>query len=193
MKPVLLAAAAIAALAAAPAFAQHAGHGTPAPAEPPVDHSAHEMPVEEAPAPVDHSAHQITAEQAAPAVDHSMHDMAAGEAPHHAMRGAYGPYPAGREASGTAWQPDSSHHGGVHASAGDWQLMGHALLNGVYSWQEGPRGDEDVFLSGMIMGMARRDFSNGNVLQFRAALSPDPLMGSGAIPSTSRPERRRTG
>ena len=29
------------------------------------------------------------------------------------MVGALGPYPMGREASGTAWQPDASRHGGL--------------------------------------------------------------------------------
>jgi hypothetical protein len=96
--------------------------------------------------------------------------------------GAYGPYPMSREASGTAWQPDASHHGGVHAEAGDWRLMGHLLLNGVYDWQEGPRGDEKAFVSGMLMGSARRDFANGTVLQLRAMLSPDPLMGRRGYP-----------
>jgi hypothetical protein len=193
MKPVLLAAAAIAALAAAPAAAQHAGHGAPAPtpaaepAQPPVDHSAHQMPAEE-PAPVDHSAHQTAAEPQAeqPAAEdhsaHAGHAAATPDAPHHAMQGAYGPYSANREASGTSWQPDTSHHGGISLNSGGWHLMGHGVLNGVYSWQEGPRGDEDVFVSGMLMGMARRDFSNGNVLQFRAALSPDPLMGKRGYP-----------
>ena len=35
--------------------------------------------------------------------------------PSAAMTGALGPYPMSREASGTAWQPDASRHGGVHA------------------------------------------------------------------------------
>ena len=65
--------------------------------------------------------------------------------------------------------------------AGDWMLMGHATLNLVYSWQEGPRGDEMVFGSGMVMGMARRELGAGT-LQFRAMLSPDPLMGRRGYP-----------
>ncbi|HEV2865776.1 MAG TPA: hypothetical protein VGX37_04620, partial [Allosphingosinicella sp.] len=87
-----------------------------------------------------------------------------------------------REASGTSWQPDASIHSGVHTSAGDWMLMGHLLLNAVYDWQSGPRGDEMGFVSGMAMGMARRDFANGSVLQLRAMLSPDPLMGRRGYP-----------
>ena len=112
-------------------------------------------------------------------MDHAGMDHKGGE---HAMRGALGAYPMAREASGTAWQPDASRHGGVHASLGDWMLMGHLQLNGVYDWQEGPRGDSKAFVSGMAMGMARREFAGGQVLQLRAMLSPDPLMGRDGYP-----------
>jgi len=127
----------------------------------------------------DHGAHQ--AEQPAQTHDHGDHSR------HHAAPGArhdvsaLGPYAAGRDASGTAWQPDVSAHGGVHGAAGDWTLMGHVLLNGVYAWAEGPRGDEKAFVSGMIMGAARRDFSRGT-LNLRAMLAPDPLMGANGYP-----------
>jgi hypothetical protein len=87
-----------------------------------------------------------------------------------------------REASGTSWQPDTSLHGGLHTQVGDWSLMGHALLNGVYDWQQGPRGDDMGFVSGMLMGSARRNFSNGAKVQLRAMLSPDPLMGARGYP-----------
>lgn len=100
----------------------------------------------------------------------------------HMMSGALGPYPNSREASGTAWQPDTSLHPGISMSAGRWMLMGHALLNGVYDWQGGPRGDEKLFASGMLMGMAQRRFRDGSALQFRAMLSPDPLMGKRGYP-----------
>jgi hypothetical protein len=102
--------------------------------------------------------------------------------PQHAPTGALGGYPMQREAAGTAWQPDASLHGGLHASVGGWTLMGHALLNGVYDRQRGPRGDEMAFVSGMVMGSARRDFAGGHKLQFRAMLSPDPLMGARGYP-----------
>lgn len=115
-----------------------------------------------------------------PGMDHSMHAMP-GMA-HHAMTGALGPYPMSREASGTAWQPDVSEHGGIHVMKGDWTFMAHALLNGVYDTQGGPRGDDKAFVSGMVMGMAKRDFANGDALQFRAMLSPDPLMGKSGYP-----------
>ena len=126
---------------------------------------------------------------AAPADPHAGHDMAgmdhgdmAGMDMGHAMTGALGSYPMTREASGTAWQPDASAHEGVHLMRGDWMLMGHAMINGVYDWQEGPRGDDKTFVSGMIMGMAKREFASGDALQFRAMLSPDPLMGKRGYP-----------
>lgn len=86
-----------------------------------------------------------------------------------------------REASGTAWQPDASDHGGIHLTSGDWMLMGHGVLNLVFDHQSGRRGDDKLFASGMLMGMARRDVGNGT-LQFRAMISPDPLMGKRGYP-----------
>jgi hypothetical protein len=98
------------------------------------------------------------------------------------MPGAQGNYALTRDASGTSWQPDSSAHVGVETMANDWMFMGHALLNGVYDWQQGPRGDTDAFLSGMLMGMADRHFDSGDTLQFRAMMSPEPLMGKSGYP-----------
>jgi hypothetical protein len=98
------------------------------------------------------------------------------------MAGALGSYSMTREASGTSWQPDSSMHGGLEGMQGDWMFMGHTLLNGVYDWQQGPRGGEESFVSGMIMGMANRHFDGGDALQFRAMLSPEPLMGKSGYP-----------
>ncbi len=106
------------------------------------------------------------------------------------MSGALGDYPITRDASGTSWQPDNSAHAGAHHMQGDWMLMGHGMLDGVYDWQQGPRGDEKTFLSGMLMGMASRRFasangdeiSGSNTLQFRAMLSPEPLMGASGYP-----------
>ena len=128
---------------------------------------------------------------AAQDMDHSNHDMGgmagmdhADHASHAAMpmTGALGPYPMTREASGTAWQPDASAHDGAHLMRGDWTLMGHATLNGVYDRQSGRRGDEMGFVSGMVMGSARRQFAGGDALQLRAMLSPDPLMGKRGYP-----------
>ena len=97
------------------------------------------------------------------------------------MTGALGPYPMERESSGTAWQPDSSQHQGLMETSGDWMLMTHGVLNLVYDHQSGLRGDDKLFASGMLMGMAQRPLGNGT-LQLKAMVSPDPLMGRRGYP-----------
>jgi hypothetical protein len=98
------------------------------------------------------------------------------------MTGALGGYPMTRDASGTSWQPDLAEHPGIHLSAGDWMVMAHAMLWGVYDTQSGPRGDDMPFLAGMAMAMARRDFGAGDSLNLRAMLSPDAFMGRRGYP-----------
>jgi len=154
MNPILPVAALRVLLSAAPVAAQHSGHHQPEPGPPAMDMPMPARPTEQP--------------GAMPG-----HDMA--------MTGALGAYPMSREASGTSWQPDASAHAGVHAMAGAWTLMGHAQLNAVYDWQSGPRGDERGFISGMVMGMARRDLGRGT-LQFRAMLSPEPAIGARGYP-----------
>ncbi|WP_439471466.1 hypothetical protein [Brevundimonas sp.] len=119
-----------------------------------------------------------------PADPHAGHDMSGMDhsALGHVMTGTLGPWPMTREASGTAWQPDAARHGGVHWGSGDWSFMGHAQLNLVYDRQNGPRGDSKTFVSGMIMGSARRDFIDGSTLNLRAMVSPDPFMGKEGFP-----------
>ena len=140
------------ALLASPAVAQHEGHGAPA-----------------------------EAEAARPEEDAGEESLSSEPLKSEAMTGALGPYPLTREASGTAWQPEASPHGGAHISAGRWSLMGHATVFGVYDWQGGPRGGEKAFIAGMAMGSARRPLGPG-ILQLRTSLSPDALMGRRGYP-----------
>lgn len=114
--------------------------------------------------------------------DDAMGDMAGMEHMSHRMTGALGGYAMTRDASGTAWQPDASAHDGLHLMRGDWMIMVHGVLNGVYDRQQGPRGDEMGFASGMVMGMAKRTFASGDMLQLKAMLGPDPLMGAKGYP-----------
>lgn len=135
-----------------------------------------------------HQHGEPAAQQQAPTADpHAGHDMAdefGGQMDpmSDSMPSALGSDPMNRDASGTAWQPDVSQHGGVHAHVGDWMLMGHVMLNGAYAWSDGPRGDEKAFLAGMIMGSARREIGAHGVLNLRAMVSPDPLMGEDGYP-----------
>jgi hypothetical protein len=157
--------------------------GSPPAAQPmPMDHSQMgnmPMPAQPAPGgemPMDHSQmdHGQMGQMNMPMGEHAGHGMA--------MTGALGAgYPMERESSGTAWQPDTSEHIGLHIMSGDWTLMAHGTLNLVYDHQSGPRGDDKTFVSGMLMGMARRPLGNGT-LQLKAMLSPDPLMGRSGYP-----------
>jgi hypothetical protein len=61
-----------------------------------------------------------------------------------------------REASGTAWQPDSSPMRGVEFSAGMWRFITHGFLYAVYSDESGPRGGTGRFGTGMLMLMGQR-------------------------------------
>ena len=146
----------------------------------PMEHGDMQMPAPVAPSsplqvPMDHSQmdHGQMGRMNMPMGEHSGHEMA--------MTGALGSYPTERESSGTAWQPDTSEHMGLHVTSGDWILMAHGVINLVYDHQSGPHGDNEAFASGMLMGMARRPLGNGT-LQFKAMFSPDPLMGASGYP-----------
>lgn len=192
MKFCLFAAASAIALAAiaTPAFAQHMdmpGMSMPMPAKPAPTKKAKTKK----PAHVQHHANPAPAEreqmpgmempQRSPASEeqmpmpgvHSGHEMK--------MSGALGPYPMTRESSGTAWQPDTTEHQGLMSMSGDWTLMAHGVINLVYDHQSGRRGDDKAFASGMLMGMAQHPLGNGTV-QFKAMVSPDPLMGARGYP-----------
>lgn len=96
-------------------------------------------------------------------------------------QGQLGSYPMTREASGTAWQPDSSPPSGVHFGTGQWRFMTDAFVNAVFSKESGPRGDAGRFGTGMLMVMGRRPFSKG-ALGFRFMTTAEPAMGSSGYP-----------
>jgi hypothetical protein len=104
--------------------------------------------------------------------DHSMH----------AMRGMLGAYAMTREASGTAWQPESTPHVGFHTSWNGWDLMTHGFANLVHDHQGSDRGDTKTFSENMLMGMASRDLGPGR-LGLRAMLSAEPwTIGAAGYP-----------
>lgn len=139
----------------------------------------------------DQSNHQDHAPAAAAEQDHSGHHeamdhtaMHGGKDAHagHDMTSALGTFPMTRDGSGTSWRPDAAPHAMSMGTAGDWTLMGHATLDLVFTDQGGPRGQDQGFVAGMLMGSAIRKFDDGSALQFRGALSPDPLMGRRGYP-----------
>lgn len=188
MKTLLFAVSAVALLIAAPAMAQDM------PAMPGMDHSKmnHGKATTNPAAPADaHARHDMAG---MPGMDHGMPDAAPASVDSHAghdmagmdmsepMTGALGAYAMSREASGTSWQPDASEHQGLHIMRGPWRIMVHGILNGVYDHQDGRRGDDKGFVSGMLMVMAQRPVGDVGTLQVRAMLSPDPLMGPKGYP-----------
>jgi hypothetical protein len=115
-----------------------------------------------------------------PRTDHEK--MSGGGHGRHEMKGFLGPYGMGREGSGTSWQPDTSPHQGIHAQYGEWMTMWHAMFNGIYDNQGGPRGDTKTFVSGMVMAMAQRQVE-ASTFGFRAMMSPEPFMGGNGYPN----------
>ena len=100
----------------------------------------------------------------------------------HGMPGMLGGYDGALDASGTAWQPASSGHEGIHSMRGAWHLMLHGFLLPAWTHQGGERGDDDFYASTMIMGRAVRDAGPGR-LALRAMFSADPgTVGNGGYP-----------
>jgi hypothetical protein len=103
------------------------------------------------------------------------------------MIGDLGPYPMTRDASGTAWQPDSAPMEGLHADLGGWATMLHGYGTLVYDDQGGGRGADKTVFESMLMGMAQHPYGGGT-FTVRAMTSLDPLMGK-----TGYPELLQTG
>ncbi|MEJ1970313.1 MAG: hypothetical protein WDN03_17050 [Rhizomicrobium sp.] len=97
------------------------------------------------------------------------------------MMGAAGGYPMMRDASGTAWQPDSTPMDGLQGTLWGWSTMLHGFVSGIYDNQGGPRGGEMTFSESMLMGMAQKPVGIGT-LTLRTMLSLDPLMGKAGYP-----------
>jgi hypothetical protein len=129
--------------------------------------------------------------QSLPVKGHDMNDMAdmadmpgMGPGDHMTMgrMAALSDTPMTREASGTAWQPDTARHDGWMTMRPDgWMTMVHGDMTLVADRQSGPRGDDKAFVSGMLMASAGHDLGPARVT-FRLMVSPDPFIGKGGYP-----------
>jgi hypothetical protein len=111
---------------------------------------------------------------------------AAQEEQSHAAHGAMFEGPLGisdlRNASGTAWQPDTTPMNAVHFMTDDWMLMVHGILFAGYDFQSTKRGDDALFSPNWGMVMAQRELAGGE-LGLRAMLSLEPAtVGRGGYP-----------
>lgn len=114
--------------------------------------------------------------------DHEMAGMAGMESMDHMTMGRGGTsYATG---SGTSRLPASegAMHG-VHFTSGDWAFMVHGYAWGAYTDQGGPRGDNEVFVTSMLMLNATHDLSSRAHVTLRSMLSLEPLMGPRGYPN----------
>src|SRR5260221_3843267 len=81
--------------------------------------------------------------------------------------------PETREASGTAWQPDSTPMHAYHMKLADWTVMTHFNAFFAYDKQWGARGDDQFNSTNWFMLMASRPIGEGE-LMLRAMLSLEP-------------------
>ncbi|HEV7691199.1 MAG TPA: hypothetical protein VGO52_10265 [Hyphomonadaceae bacterium] len=154
-----------------PDHSGHEGHEMPAmpqqapPQKPADEHAGHDM------SQMDHSQ-----------MDHGEMDDGDRIVFSEGSDGALGPYDEQRESSGTSWVPDDGGRTSYmpHIMAGGWMIHGH--IDGVYSSQGGPRGDDKAFVGGMLMAMNQFRFDSGDKVQLRAMVSPDPFMGKSGYP-----------
>ena len=117
-----------------------------------------------------HAMHDDEPQMSMPAAGH--HDADAADTPN-AVKG-----------SGTSRLPAAEGAmQGLHLRTGDWMLMAHGNVWGVYTDQSGPRGDAMGFVESMAMLSAERGFANGARLELRTMLSLEPLMGQRGYPN----------
>ena len=82
--------------------------------------------------------------------------------------------------SGTSWIPDAAPMHARHATPGDWTVMLHGVMYGVWNDQRGPRGDSQLGLIDWEMVMAMRPLAGGTLhLHAMTSLEPFVLGGRG--------------
>ena len=103
--------------------------------------------------------------------DHGHHDHGAMMA--HGIAAPLG-IPDTRDASGTAWQPDSTPMFMWHWMTGGWSLGFHASAFAGYDRTSSDRGDDKLISINWVMAMASRALGDGDLL-LRTMLSFEPF------------------
>jgi len=139
---------------------------------------------------MDHDADDQQADE--PAMDHSQmkhgqmdhSQMDHGGMDHSAMgHGAEGEPAAYAGASGTARLPGvDSAMTGLHVMTGGWMLMAHGYATLNYTDHSGPRGDDHLYSTSMMMVTGEKDFG-GAKLQLRSMFSLEPTMSARGYPN----------
>ncbi|MBS0475105.1 MAG: hypothetical protein JSR28_08130 [Proteobacteria bacterium] len=155
------------------------------------DHSGHDMgTMQPAPAPAPTPTAQ--SEQTMPpmeGMDHMTMDHSGDDTSSHAMQGhdmaamTEADPDKPREGSGTARLPArEAPDPMLHAMAGDWMLMAHGNASLNYTKHTGPRGDDKLYATSMLMLMAERQADWGR-FQARTMLSLEPAMDARGYPN----------
>lgn len=84
-----------------------------------------------------------------------------------------------RDASGTAWQPETTPMAGIHAVAGPAEVMVHGNVFVLYDVQGSARGDQALASVNWVMGHAMW-MDDDSAISARAMLSLEPLTVGGA-------------
>lgn len=120
-------------------------------------------------APPEHPEDGPHAEHAAADADHDAHGQE-----------RWLPWPTSREASGTAWLPDSSPMYGLMRHDDGFMLMVHGNVTSGANLQTTPRGDVEVTTLSWLMPMIAHDVPGGNLMgRVMVSLEPFTLPGDG--------------
>ncbi|MFM5955407.1 MAG: hypothetical protein ACKOPE_14045 [Novosphingobium sp.] len=87
------------------------------------------------------------------------------------------------EGSGTARLPgmEGGMHG-LHLGTGDWMVMVHGYASAQYTKATGPRGDDKVYSTSMLMAVAQTEPEWGRV-QLKSMFSLEPAMDANGYPN----------
>jgi hypothetical protein len=101
------------------------------------------------------------------------------------MPSSFGVGSMSRQGSGTSWLPESTPIYAFSTYAGSWMLMAHATAFVVYTSQPGSLGDQQLYSTNWMMGLAQREVAGltragPGVLMLRGMISFDPLTVGGA-------------
>jgi hypothetical protein len=85
-----------------------------------------------------------------------------------------------REASGTAWLPETTPMYGLNGQLGRWQLMGHGTVFAQFLYDSGERGSDQLGSINWMMLMARRQAGTGRFgLRGMFSVEPWTIRGCG--------------
>jgi hypothetical protein len=105
---------------------------------------------------------------------HAEHDTAAMAAQ---------PAPRAASGSGTALLPaNEGAMRGLHAGVGDWMIMAHGYAAAQFTDHAGPRGDDKLYSTSMLMLVGERNTAFGRV-QLRSMLSLEPSLDARGYPN----------